>query len=105
MGKASRAAWCGVWLLSALLVAASVDSVPDPLAIKSRANEVRAVVFDSQPQGLAGGEPECQIGLPGPRVATRWSALQHVFKAPLPITEVALVRQAADPSPPSFARS
>lgn len=105
MGKTSRAAWCGVWLLSALLVAASADSVPDPLVLKSRSNEVRAVVVDSQPQGLAGGIPKCQTGLPGPRLATRWSVLQYVYQAQLPITEVALVRQAADPSPPPFARS
>jgi len=105
MKFAIRAACYGVWLLCALIVAASVDGVPDPLAVKSRSIEIRAVGFDSQPQAFAGGEPKCQVGLPGPRDATRWSALQHVFAVRLPITEVALVRQATDPSPPPFARS
>jgi hypothetical protein len=105
MRKLRRGAGCGVWLLCALLVAASLDGFPDPPAIKSRTSEVRACGFDNQPQGFAGGELKCYAGLPGPRVATLWSALQHVFAARLPITEVALVRQAADPSPPPFARS
>ena len=105
MGKLTRGAGRGVWLLCALIVAASLDGVPDPLAIKSRTSEVRASGFDKQPQGLAGGEPKCYAGLSSPRVATLWSALKQVFEARLPHTEVALVRQAADPSPPSFARS
>jgi hypothetical protein len=105
MGKATRAAWYGIWLLCALFVGASLDSLPDPLAVKSRTSEVRASGFDYQPLGFAGGEPKCHAGMTGPRLVTRWSALKYVFEARLPILEVALVRQAADPSPPPFARS
>ena len=105
MGKAIRAVWCGIWLLCALLVAASVDGIPDPLAVKSRSTEIRACGFDNTLPGFAGGELKCHAGLPDPRVATRGSALKQVFEVRLPNTEIALVRQAADPSPPPFARS
>ena len=105
MGKATRAAWCGVWLLCALVLAASLDGIPDPPAEKSSAISVRASNLGGQLQACAGGELRSQLAVPGPRVVARWIALKHVYEARLPITEVALVRQAADPSPPPFARS
>ena len=102
MGKMTRAAGCGVWLLCALIVAVSLDTVPDPPAVRSSTIDVRACDLAGQLQTLAGGEFRNHCCLPGPRVATRWIALKHVFEARLPMAEVALVRQAADPSPPAF---
>ena|ERR1700690_1411682 len=105
MKSAKRAAWCGIWLLCALIIAAALDNIPDPPAVKSGTTDVRAGGFMGPLQAFAGGELRNHSRLPGPRIATLWSALRHVFEARLPVTEVALVRQAADPSPPLFRRS
>jgi hypothetical protein len=105
MGKLTRGAWCVVWLLCALIIAARLDRIPDPPAVKSGATDVRSDGFLCPLQAYAGGELSNLSCVPGPRIATRWTALKYICDARLPIAEVALVRQAADPSPPPFARS
>jgi hypothetical protein len=105
MRKMTRAAWCGVWLFCALMIAASLDNIPDPPAVKSGTTDIRAAGVMGSLQTLAGGELRNHARVPGPRVAARWNALKHVIDTRLPDTEIALVRQAADPSPPAFVRS
>jgi hypothetical protein len=102
MGKLKKGAWCGVWLLCALILAAALDSVPDPPALKSGTSDVRAGGVMGPLQAFAGGELRNRSRVPGPRLARRWIAFKHLFEAQLPVAEVALVRQAADPSPPNF---
>lgn len=102
MGKATKAVWCGIWLLCALTLIASLDGIPDPPAVKSGTNDVKAVAVSNPLQGLAGGEPRSNSMVPGPGTATRWTALRQIFEARIPIAEVAQVRQAADPSPPAI---
>jgi len=105
MKSATRSAWCGVWLLCALIIAASIDNIPDPPAVKSGTTDVRAAGAMGSLQADAGGELRNLSRVPGPRIAARWNALRSIREARLPIAEIALVRQAADPSPPAFVRS
>jgi hypothetical protein len=97
-----RPVWFGAWMLCALLVTASVDNIPDPPAVKSPAVEVGARGFSSQ---LATSTPEdlkCHSFRSGPQFAARWVTLRRVLEPRIPADRIALVRQAADPSPPKF---
>jgi len=58
MKNATRAAWCGVWLLCALIIAASIDNIPDPPAEKSGTTNVRAAGAMGSLHAPAGGGTE-----------------------------------------------
>jgi hypothetical protein len=99
---AARSIWIGIWMLSAFIVTASLDGIPDPPAVKSPTIEVKARSLDCQLESSPAEALTTHSFRSGPRVAARWIALRQVLDARIPADRIAMVRLAADPSPPLF---
>jgi hypothetical protein len=88
--------WC-IWILAALLVAASVDAIPDPPALDPHFAAMKV----PSPSGLAVHNP------PGdssslPPFQARECVLVGDSEPHFPAEVLAQMEQAADPSPPLF---
>ena len=87
-------------LLCALMVSACLDAAPDPPAVGPHGIEAAARCLgdlESPVQSL-----RCHSCFADPRIEVRWTAARLVFTAKRPVDLVAMVRRAADPSPPTF---
>ena len=87
-------------VLSALMVAASMDAVPDPPAVNPHSLDLKIVglmeVPDASPeQRLHGGSPYLALFLPVRRVD-----FVETVKPARPSDHIAWVSAAGDPSPP-----
>jgi len=90
-----RSIWCTIWILSALLVIASLDAIPDPPAVNPHGVTMR--VAGERPEAL----PEYNSP-PNPLAPFRTPGiLVEDIKLNCPSFVIAQTEQAADPSPPA----
>ncbi len=94
-----KAKACIYWVLGAALLIASVDTIPDPPAVKPHTLSVVSIV------GEAGGTVyeqhlKCDWSCPSSHLQARWIALTAAFEPSLPSDWIVLTGQAADSSPP-----
>jgi len=95
-----RLSSCSVWLLCTLLLCASLDTVPDPPAVRPCQIDIKTIpATDLEISPIS--SLSCS-GFAGPRIVVRWIALRQVLDIKRPVDLIALVQQAADPSPPVF---
>ena len=95
-----RLSSCSVWLLCALLLCASLDTLPDPPAVRPCQIDIKTIpVTDLEISPISPLSCSC---FAGPRIVVRWIALRQVLDIKRPVDLIALVQQAADPSPPVF---
>jgi len=90
-----RVLWIS-WLWCALIVAASLDRVPDPPAVEQRTVQLQSVDHSFEPLPLVSQN----FASPDPEPEAVWPAPQAFTEAHLPPV-APLMRQAADSSPPS----
>lgn len=88
-------------LLCALLVSAFLDAAPDPPAVRPHGIEAAARCLGDL-EGPAVQSLRSHSCFADPRTEVRWTAARLVFTAKRPVDLVAVVRRAADPSPPTF---
>jgi hypothetical protein len=105
MGRSQRQlAWC-IWILGALLVVASVDATPDPPAL---APHVAAVTVAS-PSGFAKAVRNPSGNHSSLNLLDQFQTQGPVFightEPDYPVTSIAQMEQATDPSPPLFIES
>lgn len=93
--------WCTVWVLGAVLIAASLDARPDPPAIGPHSGMVKA----SSPQDCADASRDSSgcfaTAPPQVRVQIHRTAVVHEDAPNRPCDFIARMGQAADPSPPA----
>ena len=88
------------WLLCALLVAASLDKIPDPPAVGPHGNEAKPAGLNDHRDGPLSQTLKCtrpELAYP---VAVRWLDLGKVFKIARHVPRASQMRQASDSSPP-----
>ena len=90
--------WCTIWILGALLVAATLDAQPDPPAVNPSATTVYRVVHDSPCNAIT-----ClcdSLGTYYPFYLSFVAA--NAYAAYRPSVRIVLTEQAADSSPPAL---
>jgi hypothetical protein len=92
---------CIIWVLGAVMMAASIDTIPDPPAVNphtvsvaSRLREARGSVCERRL------DSDCSCACS--HVQIRWIAFKSAYEPTLPNDLVALTAFAADPSPPAY---
>jgi hypothetical protein len=95
--------WCTVWVLGAVLIAASFDARPDPPALDPHSGMVKT----SSPQDCADAsrDPSGCLGIAVTplRVQIHRTAFVHEDEPSRSSDFIARMGQAADPSPPARA--
>jgi hypothetical protein len=92
-----------VWVVGALLVIASVDTIPDPPAVNPHAVSVATRLCKTR-----GGACEYRLRCDwsySSHLQVRWTAFTSVYEPNLPSDRIALTGFAADPSPPGARNS
>ncbi len=93
-----RFLWCTIWILSVVLVCASLDSTPDPPALDPHARIVKIVTPNNGPQSPDSHfEYDNSPGL----IAVQTSVILLDTDPQRPIAILAETRQATDTSPPA----
>lgn len=87
-----------IWVLCLAIVAATVDTIPDPPAVKPHPIDVR-VNCPIQSPGVLVKCSHCNICFETPRLV-RWVLFQSEIAAKHAVSLAVLTPQAADPSPP-----
>jgi hypothetical protein len=96
MGMLKQSIRCTIWILSALLVIASLDAIPDPPAVNPHTVTVRIASerAESLPEYNSPLNPFAPFRTPG--------ILVEDIEPDCPSSVIAQTRQAADPSPPAL---
>jgi len=91
---------CTIWVLAALLVIVTLDTIPDPPAVSPDNATVKAPC----PQESPGSVLEQRLAIAAPSASShgnfRFVAFQSNEKPSRPSDRAVLTGQAADPSPP-----
>lgn len=99
MRRLSRAIAGVIWALCAFVLTACLDALPDPPAVNQKI-EARSHTHGDMPSPPELSSMKCDRGFLGVQaVVFRMAARQGFDSEQIP-ERVALVRQAADPSPP-----
>jgi hypothetical protein len=91
------------WLLSAAIAAASLDSVPDPPAIKQRIVQSQSADSTEQLDHAVDNAWQRGFETANLRLPAHWTALREARKSACAVRLSPLMRQASDPSPPALA--
>ena len=89
-----------IWLICAFILAASLDKVPDPPAVKPHGSAAKELRGSTHHEGSF--EQDRNWSLSVPASVMRWFDFGGVFEPEHPIRCARLVRQASDSSPPSL---
>jgi len=91
---------CTIWVLGALMVIASVDTVPDPPAVNPQAVNV----ISHLPVCPAGScqRLTCDSSCISSLLQIRWIAFTSTYEPNRPCDRIARMGHAADPSPPAL---
>jgi hypothetical protein len=89
-------------LLSAFILAASLDRLPDPPAVKPHLTEAKAISLAGQLNASCDWERKWARSVAAALVVVRWFDLEKVFATPYPLDGPTLLRHASDSSPPTL---
>ena len=90
-------------LLCVVVLAASVDTLPDPPALKPFRSEAKTSCLDPHFDGHCKEDGKC-TGVAFTAVyVVQWFDFGYVFEADHPLRHASLLRHASDSSPPNFA--
>jgi hypothetical protein len=88
-----------VWVVGALLLIASVDTVPDPPAVNPHSVSVFSRLCET-PDGACEYRLNCDWSCSS-HLQVRWTAFMSVYEPNLPSDRIALTGFATDSSPPA----
>ena len=89
------------WLLCALLMAASLDKIPDPPAVGPHGNEAKTAGLNDHREGSLNQSFKCAWPPVSFSVVVRWLDLGKAFAAVHQVAHPSQMRQASDSSPPA----
>jgi hypothetical protein len=96
-----RSIWCTIWILSALLVMASLDTTPDPPAVDPHTVTVKVPGPSERAESLGGPTGNgITVNLLG-QFQTQGTVFIEEIQPDGPNDAIAETGQAADPSPPA----
>jgi hypothetical protein len=91
---------CTVWVLGALMVLASLDTVPDPPAVNPQAVNVISHLRTCPNRFCE--RLTCDSSCTSSHLQLRWIAFTSAYEPNRPSDRIALTGHAADPSPPAL---
>jgi hypothetical protein len=89
-----------LWVLGALMVMASLDTLPDPPAVNPQA--VNVISHQRARPDRFCEHLTCESSRTSSHLQTRWVAFTSAYEPNRPCDRIALTRYAADPSPPAL---
>jgi len=89
-------------LLCVVVLAASVDTLPDPPALKPFRSEAKASCLDPHFDGYCKEDGKCTGVAFTAAYVVQWFDFGYVFESANPTRGTSWVRQASDSSPPNF---
>jgi hypothetical protein len=90
---------CIIWVLGALMVIASIDTVPDPPAVNRPTVSVATRLCEAR-GAVCERRMNCDWSGTSSHLHIRWMAFTSAYEPNLPSDWIALTGFAADPSPP-----
>lgn len=91
---------CAVWILAALLVVTSLDSIPDPPAVNPCNVSVTSLIPVNQ-RGSFGQRLDCDLPCTSSPLRVTWRASWHCYEPNCLSDSIAIPEHAADLSPPT----
>jgi hypothetical protein len=91
---------CTVWVLAALLVVTSLDSIPDPPAVNPCNVSVTSLIRLNH-RGSSGQRLDCDLPCTSSPLRVTWRAYSHYYEPNSLSDSIAISEHAADLSPPT----